>query len=141
MPTIKGMKGGLFGKKPEPLHASEATVQASIRDFLNRLGIYNDRLNSGMVNALSEYTKKDGTKVRRQQWIHLCKKGTPDLYFLFSGKMHYTETKRIGKRATPEQITRHKELRRAGAIVWEADSLDRFTEQFYNQYPLLKKIL
>jgi hypothetical protein len=88
MPTIKGFKGGLFpgkGKKPAALRPSEALVQNSIRDFLNMLGIYNDRLNSGQVNVVTRYTTKAGVDKEYSKWVHLCKKGTPDLFFIFSG--------------------------------------------------------
>jgi hypothetical protein len=144
MPTIKGFKGGLFpgkGKKPAALRPSEALVQNSIRDFLNMLGIYNDRLNSGQVNVVTRYTTKAGVDKEYSKWVHLCKKGTPDLFFIFSGRMHLVETKRVGNKATPDQLARHKELRRAGAVVWEADSLEKFAALFYEKYPQLKNIL
>jgi hypothetical protein len=141
MPTIKGLKGGLFvGKKPQPLEPSEADVQKSIRRFLDLFGIYNDRLNSGMVNAVNRYTKKDGSEKEYSKWVHLCKKGTPDLFFIFNGRIHFCETKTAAGRFKPDQLARHKELRRAGAVVWVARSLDSFTDQFYRQYPLLKQI-
>ena len=143
MATIKGFKGGLYagkGGKPKVLEPTESNIQSQIFGFLNLYGIYSDRLNSGMVNVVSKYTKKDGTVREYSKWVRLCKKGTPDLYFIFNGRIHFCETKTAEGRLSPDQIDRHKELRRAGAVVWVARSLESFARQFYEQYPLLQKI-
>lgn len=129
---IKGLTGGLFtGKKPQPLRPTEANVSKSIQQFLDSRRIYNDRLNSGKIKSVTQYfEKKTGTWKEFTRWIFLCKKGTPDRFFIMSGRIYFVEVKRPGGTLTADQVQRHKELRRAGAVVIFADSLESFIEQF-----------
>lgn len=134
MATIKGFRGGLFvgnGKKPTPLTPSEANVSKAIQAFLDAHRIYNDRINSGKVEVIKKYPdKKTGTLKEFTNWVMLAKKGTPDRFFIMSGRIYFIEVKRRGKKPTPEQIERHDELRRAGAVIIVADSIDSFILQF-----------
>lgn len=132
MAAIKGIKGGLFvGKKPTVLTPSESNVSKAIQDFLDAHRIYNDRINSGRVEVVKKYPdKRTGVIKEFTNWVMLAKKGTPDRWFLVNGRMHFIEVKRRGKKPTPEQIERHDELRRAGAVIIVADSIDSFIFQF-----------
>lgn len=131
MPTIKGMRGGLLGKKPEALSPTEATVSKAIQQFLDAHRIYNDRLNSGQFERVTRYTTKSGHEKEYRRWIVLCKKGTPDRFFILSGRIYFVEVKKWRGTLSAEQEERHKELRRAGAVVIVADSIDSFIEQFH----------
>lgn len=128
---LKDFKGGLFsGKKPQALTPTEASVSKSIQEFLDAHRIYNDRLNAGMIQQVTAYTDKSGTNKEYRRWIHLCKKGTPDRFFIMSGRIYFVEVKRRGKSATDDQLRRHDELQRAGAKIIVTDSIDSFIRQF-----------
>ena len=115
----KNLSGGLFASgKPQPLTIRETTLSAQIAEWLTARGIYNDRLNCVSVES------KFGT------WIQGCKTGTPDRFAILSGRIVFVEVKKFGETATGEQIARHDELRRHGAIVVETDSLENFINQF-----------
>lgn len=140
--TLKQFKGGLFpaGKnaKPAPLEPKEGNISKSIQDYLNRRGIYNDRINSGQLEVVTTSQGKNGPKEYRR-WIRLAKKGTPDRFAIIppsmdrlkrGGQIVFIEVKMRGKKPSPEQLERHEELRRSGATVIIADSLDSFIAQF-----------
>jgi hypothetical protein len=131
--------GGLFAggqKGPQPISPKEANVSKSIEDFLNKRGIYNDRLNSGMIQQVTTYTDKKGQTKEFRRWIRLAKRGSPDRWFLMGGRMFLIEVKRKGKKPTPEQLERHDELRRAGAYIFNVDSIDEFRRQFNERFQL-----
>lgn len=107
--------GSLFSGKP--LHISETALSGMIAEYLDRRRIYNDRLNSGMAKI-------------GKHFIQLCKTGTPDRFCIVSGRIIFIEVKAFGKKATVEQLTKHKELQASGAIVIVADSFDSFEKQF-----------
>lgn len=131
----KDFRGGLFagGKKgPQSIELKEQTVSKSIQDYLDKQGIYNDRLNSGKVQVIKKFRQRDGNFKEFNTWLQLCKKGTPDRFGIIppKGRILFVEVKRRGQKATPEQIDVHNELRAAGAIVIVADSIDSFIRQF-----------
>ncbi len=131
MATIKGFKGGLFtGAKPTPLTPSEALVSKSIQDYLNARQVYNDRLNAGSFERVSTYTDKNGQQKEYRRWYKGAKKGSPDRFAIVKGLFIAIEVKKLGKKPTPEQIERHDELRRAGAVIIVSDSIDDFIFQF-----------
>jgi hypothetical protein len=114
----------------------EQDVSKGIQTYLDKRHVYNDRLNSGMVRVLKNYRQKDGTFKKFETWLHLCKKGTPDRFFILRGHIYFVEVKKFGKRPSPEQIERHQELRKAGAFVIVADSVASFMKQFEDIEPL-----
>jgi hypothetical protein len=114
----------------------ESEVSKSIQDYLNKRHVYNDRLNSGMVQLVTQYKGKDGKQKEFRRWLHLCRKGTPDRFFILSGRIYFVEVKKYGKKPSPEQIATHDELRRSGAVIIIADSLKSFMRQFEEIEPL-----
>lgn len=136
---LKDYRGGLFagGKRgPQAIEPKEQTISKSIRSFLDARRIYNDRLNAGQVQVLKQFKNKDGSIKTFNTWLKLCKKGTPDLYFLMAGRIYFVECKMRGKKPTEDQLERHAELRRAGAVIIVADSIDSFIEQFNELFSL-----
>ena len=133
----KDYLGGLFPVtgRPKALEPKEAGISKSIENYLDRLHIYNDRLNSGSVEVIKRF-KRDGIWQERKNWMRLAKKGTPDRFFIMSGRIFFIEVKMRGKVPTPEQIERHQELRRAGARIIVADSLNSFITQFKEMFGL-----
>jgi hypothetical protein len=119
----KYLSGSLFTKKA--LTIKEAPLSDSIRVYLDRKQIYNDRLNSGKL--------KVGSRM-----IHLCKKGTPDRFAIVAGRIIFIEVKMKDKKPTPEQLERHQELERSGAIVLVAHSLEDFISQFKKNLDYLR---
>lgn len=132
MATIKGYTGGLFtGKNSTALSPKESTISKAIQQYLEARKIYNDRLNAGQMQAITRYfEKKTQTWKEFRKWVYLCKKGTPDRFFIMSGRIYFVEVKTFGKTPTADQVQRHKELRRSGAVVIVADSIDSFIKQF-----------
>lgn len=112
---------------------SEATISASIASYLTRLGIYNDRLNSGKVNVTNRY--------EHNHFVQLCRKGTPDRIAIYKGFAVYVEVKRAKGKATHEQLLVHDDLRHAGAFVIVADSIDSFIFQFNETRKQIDRIL
>lgn len=96
---------------------SETQISKEIRDYLNKRGIYNLRLNSGKVRV-------------RGGWMQLCDEGTPDRYCLFKGKSIFIETKVPGEKPTDEQLAAHDRIRRSGGIIIIAERLDDVIESF-----------
>jgi len=133
---LKDFKGGLFtGKKPTPLVPSERLVSKSIEEWLTAHRIYNDRINSGMVEAVKKaWNKQEQRQKEYRQWIHLAKKGTPDRFFIISGKIYFVEVKKPGGQLSDDQITRHAELRKNGCTIFVADSIDSFIAQFNEHF-------
>ena len=140
--TTKQYRGGLFAggqKGPQAIELKEQPISKSIQDYLDKRGIYNDRLNSGKVQVVKMFKQKDGKLKRFDTWLQLAKKGTPDRFCIippsldpkgFGGWMMLIEVKRRGGKTSPEQLERHQELRNAGAVVIVADSLESFIRQF-----------
>lgn len=115
----KYLSGGLFASgKPQPLTIKETPLSARIADYLSKYQIYHDRLNCGMV------------KTDNGNWLHLCKKGTPDRFAIVRGYIVFIEVKKSGETPTPDQLTRHAELRKSGAIVLVVDSFESFLREF-----------
>lgn len=114
----------------------EQDVSKAIQNYLDKRHVYNDRLNSGMVQVNKSYKQKDGSVKKFETWLHLCKKGTPDRFFILYGRIYFIEVKKYGKRPTPDQIARHDEIKRAGAVVMVADSFESFRKQFEDILPL-----
>lgn len=136
---IKDFSGGLFAggaKGPQAIAPKEQQVSKSIQSFLDKRGIYNDRLNAGRVMVVKTFRNKDGSERRFETWLQLAKKGSPDRFFILGGRIYFIEVKRKGKKPTPEQIERHDELRRAGAHIFVADSIDSFIQQFNERFQL-----
>ena len=100
----------------------EGSISKGIADYLTMTGIYNDRLNSGMVFAAS-------AKGERYP-VQLCRKGTPDRFAIYRGQIIFIEVKQPKKNATEDQLLRHAELRKSGAIVVIATSIDGFIAEF-----------
>ena len=107
--------GTLFSKKP--LTISETGLSGMIAEYLDRRRIYNDRLNSGMIRS-------------GHHFIHLCKTGTPDRFCIVRGRIIFIEVKVFGKKASVDQLARHRELAAAEAVVIVADSFESFERQF-----------
>jgi hypothetical protein len=120
----KNLSGNIFTK--ESLRERETSLSARIADYLTKCGIYNDRLNCGVVETVKKL--KEGEE--RRDWLHLCKTGTPDRFCIVRGYIVFIEVKRLGEKPAPEQIKRHEELRRSGAIVLVVDSFESFLKQF-----------
>ena len=113
----KNLSGGLFAAKPAPLTIRETPLSAQIAEWLDTRRIYNDRLNCGKIKT------PDG------RWIYLCKTGTPDRFAIIRGQIIFIEVKMFGEKLTPEQRTKHDELRSHGAVVIVADSFDDFVSK------------
>lgn len=123
---MRGYRGGLFyGKKGSPIEPKEALVSKAIEEWLDAHRIYNDRLNSGQIGV-------------GKHWIKLCKKGTPDRFFIMGGKIYFIEVKRRGGTPASDQIDRQEELRKAGAHTFNVDSIDDFIAQFKEYFQLVK---
>jgi hypothetical protein len=62
----KDFRGGLFVggvKGPQIIEPKERNISKAIANFLDKKGIYNDRLNSGMFQMVTSYIeKKTGNK-------------------------------------------------------------------------------
>lgn len=121
------LSGNLFTK--QKLTIKETPLSAQIAEYLSLRRIYNDRLNSGAVEVVRKSCVK-GVWKTYQNWMQLCKKGTPDRFAILCGFIIFIEVKMLGKEPTDDQLTRHDELRASGAIVIVADSFDSFKEQF-----------
>lgn len=118
MSKNKHLAGGLFAAKPTPLTQKESSLSSQVREYLTNRGIWNERLNSGKIQTQNSY------------WITLCERGTPDLIALIRGQAIFIETKTLGKKPSSDQLTKHDELRRSGAIVISPDSYAQFVQQF-----------
>jgi hypothetical protein len=139
----KDFRGGLFagGKKgPQAIEPKETNISKAIANFLDRKGVYNDRLNSGMFQIVTQYVeKKTGNTKEFRRWVHGTRKGTPDRFAIIppkydplkrGGLILFVEVKMKGKKPTPEQTIRHKELRDAGAVVFVSDSVAEFIRKW-----------
>lgn len=127
------LKGGLFTKKA--LTPSEANISKTIEGFLNAKKIYNDRLNSGKLFIQSKhYRKRTKDYAESKRVVRLCKTGTPDRFFIVDGKIYFIETKIKDGKCSPDQLARHQEIRKSGAIVIVADSFDSFKQQFERDF-------
>lgn len=133
----KQFSGGLFtSKKPQTITPSEANVSKSIEGFLNARKIYNDRLNSGKVEVKKKFfDQKSGKWKEFSNWVQLCRKGTPDRFFIVAGRIYFVEVKQLGKKPSPEQLVKHAELKQHGATVIVADSIENFILQFNALFP------
>lgn len=127
MSKNKYLSGGLFASgKPQPLTIKETPLSARIAEYLSRNGIYHDRLNCGTV----EVVKRIKYGEERRDWLHLCKTGTPDRFAIVRGYIVFIEVKKFGNKASPDQLTRHEEIRKSGAIVLVVDSYESFIREF-----------
>lgn len=115
----------------------EKDVSTAVREYLDKRRIYNDRLNSGRVEVVKSYRDKRTGQLREyRNWLYGTMKGTPDRFAIYKGRIIFIELKRPGGKLRPDQVTRHEEIRAAGAIVLVADSIDSFREQFERLVPL-----
>lgn len=114
----KNLSGGLFAARPKPLTIRETPLSAQVKEYLDNRGLWNERLNCGKI------------KTEAGRWIQLCEKGTPDRIAIVRGRAIFIETKMFGKKPTAEQLDKHEQLRRAGAIVIVADDYADFTAKF-----------
>lgn len=102
----------------------ETPLSAQIAGLMNSLKLENDRIQSGKIKVVKEYTNRTDGKLKRfEHWMELSKKGTPDRWCLIHGKMVFVEVKTKGKKPTAVQLQRQAELIKAGAIVINVDSL------------------
>lgn len=126
------LSGNLFTKPKGGLTIKETPLSDTIAQWLEVKGFYTDRLNSGKVPVKKRYfVKGSGQWREHEQWIHLCKKGTPDRFAIVDGRVVFIEVKQKNKVPTPEQLERHDEIRRKGkAIVISVDSFEDFERQF-----------
>lgn len=113
---------------------SEATISKSIEEYLDLRGIYNDRLNSGLVQQVKRHKGKDGKMTEFRNWVRLCKEGTPDRYFIVAGRIFFVEVKRKGGLLRPNQAERIAQLQAAGAVVFVVDSRHSFEQQFIQHF-------
>jgi hypothetical protein len=114
----KNLSGGLLSSRPKPLTIRETPLSARITDWLDARRIYNDRLQCGKIQTAGG------------SWITLCKTGTPDRFAIIRGQIIFIEVKQRNEKPTPDQLEKHLELMRAGAIVLVADSFDQFVYKF-----------
>lgn len=122
------LSGNLFTK--QPLTVTETALSAMIAEWLDVQRIYNDRLNSGKVKVVRNYQAKGGWKTY-ENWLHLCKEGTPDRFALVEGFIIFIEVKKKDKKPTDVQLDRHNELQtKAKAFVIAVDSFDDFQIKF-----------
>jgi hypothetical protein len=107
-------------KKPTALtQKEESPLSAQIAEYLTTRGIFNERLNSsGKIKTTNGYR------------MTLCERETPDIFTILCGRAIFIETKISEEKPTPEQLEKHEELRRAGAIVIVADSYEQFIDTF-----------
>jgi len=93
------------------LTPTEAEISKAIGDRLDDLGIWNTRINSGLI-------KTDSGRV-----IKLAKEGTPDRVFA-CGLTVWLEIKRLGKAPTPAQVKAHSELSENGSLALVLDRVE-----------------
>jgi hypothetical protein len=115
MAKNKYLNGSLFSKRP--LAPSEATVSASIEEYLILRKLFHLRLNSGKIRV-------------GNSMIHLCPTGTPDRFCIYRGLCVFIEVKAFGNNPSPEQSETHERIRRAGGIVIVAYSIDDVIKAF-----------
>lgn len=120
--SSKLVKGQAKKRSVRKSTTSERSVSKAIESYLSARRIYNDRLNSGLVMV----TKGDG----RPYPVRLCKAGTPDRFFIYRGRIVFVEVKREGEEPSEVQLDRQKELKAAGAVVLNVDSIDSFISEF-----------
>ena len=118
MSRNNNLSGGLFAAKPTPLTIKETPLSAQIKEYFDGRGIYNDRLQCGQFQTPSG------------NWMRGSKTGTPDRFAIVRGQIIFVEVKKYGEKPTPEQLTKHAELERSGAIVIVADSYYLFRSKF-----------
>lgn len=112
----KHLSGNIFNG--QPLTMRETSLSARIAGYLSKNNIYNDRLNCGKIETRSGNS------------VTLCKTGTPDIFAIVRGYIVFIEVKKLGEKPSPEQLSRHEELRRSGAIVLVVDSYEKFLQEF-----------
>ena len=105
------LSGNLFNG--QPLKQNETSLSATIADYLDRAGIYHERINSGMARG-----PKGG-------WIHLARAGTPDRFLCLNGRFVALEVKVPGQQPTQEQCAIHERIRQSGGIVVVVESLNQ----------------
>lgn len=114
MSKNKKLSGNLFTK--QSLRQTESSLSSAVSEYLDRKNIFHLRLNSGKVCV----THKDG----RQTWLNLCRKGTPDRFFIYKGFHCFLELKKVGEKPTDDQLFIHAQIRQAGGYVLTVFSLD-----------------
>ena len=128
----KNLAGNIFSKSA--LRETESALSARIAVYLTKRGIYNDRLQCGVVETIKRLAEGG----ERRDWLHLCKTGTPDRFAIVRGYVVFIEVKRQGEKPTPEQLSRHEELRKSGAIVLVVDTYESFIKEFSAIYGKLQ---
>lgn len=103
-------QGRLFPDKKRPTRV-EAEVSIQVKHYLRARNIYYLRLNSGKI-------------YHKNNWIHLCPEGTPDIFCLYKGKAVFIETKRVGEKPTEEQLRTHAYIVKSGGWAIVAYTLD-----------------
>jgi hypothetical protein len=96
----------------------EAQLQRSLVEHLRwraRDGVWWTHVPNGGARTAIEGAIFKGLGVRP---------GAPDLLIVADGKAHFLELKAPGRKLSPVQIECHDALRRAGATVETADSID-----------------
>lgn len=73
-------------------------------------------------NPVMKYGRSNGWLVHRMAFIG--RRGCPDAWFFKRGTLLIVEFKAPGKKATPQQIKRHDELRAQGMRVFVIDSAE-----------------
>ena len=88
------------------------------------------------MQVLKKYfDKKTGKFKENRHWMKLCQKGTPDRFALIDSRIVFIEAKKRGEKPTVEQLAKHQELARHGAIIIVADSIENFITQFNALFP------
>jgi hypothetical protein len=113
------------------IQPTEQQIQKTIMDYLKLRGYYVQRLNSGRM----AYEYKG-----RNSFINLNAAGTPDIMAFkeivclcvnhetnHDLKLYFIEVKRPGKKATPLQIEKMKELEKYGARCIVATCIEDLT--------------
>lgn len=110
----KNLSGNLFSKTV--LRQSEAGLSNAVNEYLDRKNIFHLRLNSGAIQVISPNGKP--------YWLKLCKKGTPDRFFIYKGYHIFLELKKQNEKPTLDQLAVHDEIRNSGGFVKVVYTLD-----------------
>ena len=93
---------------------SETQLSKSIRDALESMGVWVERLQSGKIKL-------------RHGWLHCCSPGTPDMLCLWP-TVAFLEIKLPGRKLSQEQADWHRRARTAGLEVHRVESVEEAME-------------
>lgn len=110
----------------------ETPLSAQIAKLMDAMDLENDRIQSGRLYVVSKYTSKKTNKTKEHgRWIWMAKTGTPDRWCIIHKRFVLVEVKTKGKKPTVEQIQRQRQLKAAGAICINVDSLEDASQKLH----------